>query len=251
MTLAPPDVGRLDEHDQIHVWIIHADAVRLDELTPLLAADEVERAARFHFDRDRARFIVRRAHLRRLLGAYLDLDSASIRFAATGTGKPVLGWPATDLHFSVSQSGDIGVCAVGRDHPIGVDVERIRTGVVDTLASGVCTPNERAALTEIRPEVREAAFFTLWTHKEALVKADGRGLSLPVASIDVATALTDRKVDTRLPGTEGDTPYVSRTIALDGAFTAAVARRAQAVTVRSRAAVPTPGGRPQRRLRRT
>lgn len=241
MTLAQPDVGSFDEPDEVHVWVIRTDAASLDDLTPLLAADEIERAARFHFHRDRVRFIVRRAHLRRLLGAYLDQDPTAVRFATTANGKPVLARPETDLHFSVSHSGNVGVCAVGRDHPVGIDVEQIRTGVEDTLASRVCTPNERAALARIAAQGRPAAFFTLWTHKEALVKADGRGLSLPVATIDVASALTDGNVATRLPGHGCDAEYASRTIALAGAVAAAVARRAPTFTVRSRAAVPNAG----------
>jgi len=241
VTLAPPDVGAFDEPDEVHVWAIRIDAARLDDLTPLLTADEVERAGRFHFHRDRARFIARRAHLRRLLGGYLDQDPMALRFATTGIGKPVLAQRRSDLHFSVSQSGDLGVCVVGRDHPVGIDVERIRPGVYDALASRVCTPNERAALARIAAKGRPAAFFTLWTHKEALVKADGRGLSLPLATIDVASALADGEVDTRLPSHECDTAYVSRTIALDGTAAAAVARRARAITVRSRAVVPNAG----------
>jgi 4'-phosphopantetheinyl transferase len=234
VTIAPPDVGTFDEPDEVHVWAIRTDAARLDDLTPLLAADEVDRAIRFHFHRDRVRFIVRRAHLRRLLGAYLDQDPTAVRFTKTGTGKPVLAQPASDIHFSVSHSGDIGVCVVGRGHPVGIDVEQIRPGVEDALVSRVCTPNERAVLAAIPADARPAAFFVLWTHKEALVKADGRGLSLPVATIDVASALTDGNVATRLPGRGDDAAYTSCTISLRAAVAAAVAHRASTITVRSR-----------------
>jgi 4'-phosphopantetheinyl transferase len=239
VTLAPPEVGCFDRADEVHVWVIRPGTAMPDALTPLLAADEIERAARFHFHRDRARFIVRRAHLRRLLGAYLDQDPAAVHFATTGPGKPVLAPPGSDLHFSVSHSGDIAVCVVGRDHPVGIDVEHIRPGIEDGLVSRVCTSNERAALARIPANARPAAFFALWTHKEALVKADGRGLSLPVATIDVARALTDGNVDTRLPGPEGDAAYAARAITLDGAVAAAVARRSPTITVHGVRVAPT------------
>ena len=228
MTLAQPDVGSFDEPREVHVWVIRTDAASLDDLAPLLAADEIERAARFHFQRDRVRFIVRRAHLRRLLGAYLDQDPTAVRFATTGNGKPVLARPEADLHFSVSHSGNVGVCAVGRNHPVGIDVEQIRTGVEDTLASRVCTPNERAALERIPAQARPAAFFTLWTHKEALVKADGRGLRVELKTVDVASALQSGTAVVQIPSVTGEhQQWKSHSVHLEGNVTAALAAPAR------------------------
>ena len=70
------------EAGAVHVWRARLD--RPDEemtaFKSMLSADENERAARFHFDRDRKRYIAGRGILRVLLAHYLDLQAADIGF---------------------------------------------------------------------------------------------------------------------------------------------------------------------------
>jgi len=77
-----------------------------------LSADERTRAARFHFARDRARFLRRRAALRHLLAGYAGREPHALVFAQGAHGKPAL--PATGLEFSLSHSGGYAVLAVTR-----------------------------------------------------------------------------------------------------------------------------------------
>src|ERR1700691_1545671 len=76
----------------VHVWSTSLD--RSDEavleLARLLTGDERERAARFHFDRDRSRYIVGRGSLRVLLGSYLGLEPDQVQLAYGHNGKPQL-----------------------------------------------------------------------------------------------------------------------------------------------------------------
>ncbi len=91
-------------------------------------------------------------------------------------GKPVLR-DRRELHFSLSHSGRFILCAVG-DAPVGADVQQMRD-VRESMARRFC-PGERTWLESLPPEERKAAFFRLWTRKEAWVKAvsDERMLSL-------------------------------------------------------------------------
>src|SRR5258708_6017768 len=87
----PPPEMRLPP-DEVHVWraSLIADPYTIQHLQRLLSADEVARAERFHFARDRQHFIVARGLLRTLLGRYLHIPPEDLSFAYNAYGKPEL-----------------------------------------------------------------------------------------------------------------------------------------------------------------
>jgi 4'-phosphopantetheinyl transferase len=73
---------------------------------------------------------------------------------------------------------------------VGVDVEEHRAAVdVEGLAPRLCAPPELEALRALAPAARRVAFFELWTRKEALLKAVGCGLGLPLPEVELAFPL--------------------------------------------------------------
>jgi 4'-phosphopantetheinyl transferase len=220
--------------DEVHVWVADLDRLPHAASTTVLSDDEHARAARYRFIRDRDRFVTRRAVLRRLLGGYVSGDPAALRFSTTAQGKPRLTYPATRLQFSTTHSGGVAVVAVSCEHVVGVDAEWIRPDAVTDLTPRVCTRAERDRLDAMPAHARPTAFFTLWAHKEALVKADGRGLSLPVGDIDVARALEDGTVRTRLQAQDGSILYTSRSLAVRSGMATAVARPTPTFTLQRR-----------------
>src|SRR5947209_4226270 len=92
--------------DEVHVWRAQLDGspMRVQELLSTLAPDERERAGRFHFTKDRDRFIVARGTLRSLLGLYLDREPGRLRFGYNPYGKPHLMEERhqDDLNFNLS-----------------------------------------------------------------------------------------------------------------------------------------------------
>ena len=91
--------------DELHVWQAWLDRSRdeVARLRSILRADELERAARFRFDRDRDRYVVGRGLLRTLLSSYLGIGPAELSFVYGPHGKPLLadsagpfGTPITD-----------------------------------------------------------------------------------------------------------------------------------------------------------
>ena len=151
----------------------------------MLAPDEAARAARFHFDRDRRRYIVARGTLRRLLEQYLNIDARLITMRNGPQGKPNLVGDA--LQFNVSHSGGVGLFAFCRDAAVGVDVEQIRP-MADALALAgrFFAPEEQEMLSRAPADARDAVFFRVWTCKEAFIKALGEGLSHPLDAFSVA-----------------------------------------------------------------
>ena len=116
-----------------------------------------------------------RAILLRLLRGYLGL--AEVALEVDAHGKPqVRGEPR--LQFNLSHCSGHAAFAFARDQPLGVDIEK-RTRRIDAmeLARRYFHADEAAALAALPATAREAAFIGLWTHKEAVLKATGRGLA--------------------------------------------------------------------------
>ncbi len=150
----------------------------------LLSAEEQARADRFHFPRDRRRFVLARAFLRTLLGDYTGEAPVRVPLHLSSSGKPFLA-DRSDLHFNLSHCEDRGVVAIAR-RAIGVDLERMRA-VPEALsiAGNLFAPSETQALLAFPAELRSEAFLRCWTRKEAYVKARGVGLSIPLTSFEV------------------------------------------------------------------
>jgi 4'-phosphopantetheinyl transferase len=170
---------------EVQVWrfSLFADAATQTGFRELLSGDELQRAARFHLERDRRRFTVRRAVLRQILGAECGCAPKAIQITASPTGKPGLGTGirTRGLQFSCSHSADIGLVALAHGRAIGVDIEVHRP--IDASLRGVIgffAPAEQEALRQIPPDEKVRAFFDCWTCKEAVVKALGTGLTLPL-----------------------------------------------------------------------
>jgi len=180
--------GLIAKPGVVDVWVMELDLEepRLRELGRVLSEDERARAKRFHFDRDRYRFIAGRGALRTILGEYLALLPENLSFAYAEHGKPSLNGVSTNLRFNLSHSDRLGLLAVTAGREIGADIERIRSEVeTDKLAERFFSANERAALRLMPAIDRASAFYRGWACKESLLKAWGTGLSRPLHSFDV------------------------------------------------------------------
>jgi 4'-phosphopantetheinyl transferase len=174
---------------EIHVWRVplHLSEHEREEMEPWLSQDELQRGARFVFERDRFRFLACRGRLRAILAGYLDIQPREVRFLYGPHGKPALELPPNGpLFFNVSHSEDLALVAVRRGGEIGVDLERLRPiAEAEAIARRYFTPREHAALAAAAPEEKTSAFFRCWTRKEALLKAMGVGIGFPLDSLEV------------------------------------------------------------------
>lgn len=173
---------------EIHAWFadleLSSDAI--ERLQTVLADDELQRAARFHFDRDRNRYIAGRGILRHLLAPYVGGRPEELSFRYGEHGKPELSSPASDLQFNLSHSHGLALYTFVLGREIGCDVERMRDDVWrDRIADRFFSRAESDALTALPPERRTEGFFRCWTRKEAWIKARSQGMSIPLDSFDV------------------------------------------------------------------
>jgi len=174
--------------DEVHAWHADLDNHSPDSLRLLLAEDEVARADRFHFARDRNHYTVARGLLRKLIGGYLGIAAADVRFTYAEKGKPSLaGSRSSLLSFNLAHSHGKAIYAFSRGRDLGVDVEFIREDLADEeISERFFSRSEVRALQTVPAELRKQAFFNCWTRKEAYIKARGDGLSMPLDGFDVS-----------------------------------------------------------------
>jgi 4'-phosphopantetheinyl transferase len=168
------------------VWWAHPTAE-----TPALYGllDEVERGryAGYRREADKLRFLTGRSLIRGVAARSLGVPPSDVVLDSScfDCGKPhgkprVVG---SSLEVSISHSGDWVVLAVTEGAPVGVDVEELRDASVDELA-GICfSPDELATFRALPADSRRGAFFTYWARKEAVVKATGKGMTVPMTKL--------------------------------------------------------------------
>jgi 4'-phosphopantetheinyl transferase len=166
---------------------VPADANALFRLSlPRLCASEREQALRFAFDRDRFAYAAAHLLLRRCLAAPTGRQDWIFHVGAHG--KPAL--PSLDggsgLDFNLSHCDGLVACALAFGHSVGVDVEKEgRPSDHLAIARHHFSLAEQAALAGMAPEDQASAFLAIWTMKEAVIKADGRGLHMDLGSFSV------------------------------------------------------------------
>lgn len=175
--------------NEIHLWCAHRciEKWSVADWVSLLSEEELNRANQYRYRSDAERFGVRHGILRTILGGYLGKPPQAVVIDYTAYGKPIVG--NGELTFSLSHSGAMMLYAIARDVPIGVDVEFLNANAAfEVVASHVLTLNEQSVLEQASPLEKRATFLKFWTRKEALSKALGMGLSLPINKIDVSAS---------------------------------------------------------------
>jgi 4'-phosphopantetheinyl transferase len=167
-------------------------------LISLLQPEERVRSQRYYRQEDRQRYIYGRAILRIVAGAYIDQRPTHIRFGAGIHQKPVLlndaGWCVNLTH-----AGQWIVLAIGQGE-VGIDVERINPDFAfqDLLPASFSQPEQH--FIDAGPDAR-SRFYQLWTRKEALIKATGKGIDTDFPQIPSLTG--EHAVESALIGQAG------------------------------------------------
>jgi len=172
----------------IDLWrVLLTDLVsQEDRFLVLLSPDEVQRANRFRFPHHRTRFILARGILREIIGLYTGQPPKEIVFEYGPRGKPYLKDNHLDLQFNVSHSEDVAVYVITHHAEVGVDIQKIEEGHHATVAKRFFSEEENKQLQQLPEHERAQGFCQLWASKEALIKAVGEGLYVPLGDFSVA-----------------------------------------------------------------
>lgn len=173
------------------------------DLDAVLDPAERARAARFAFPHLQRRYRVGRATLRCALGAWTGQPPGSLVFELGPQGKPALpGGPA----FNVSHAAGRLLLAIAPQGRLGVDIELLHpVEDLEAIARHNFADDEREAVLATPTADRDRAFLEIWTRKEALIKALGGGLSIPLQAFSVCLATNPGSLLHRLD-LPGETP---------------------------------------------
>jgi 4'-phosphopantetheinyl transferase len=147
-----------------------------------LSPSDGRRARSYRRLADRCRYLAGRLLLRSALSEFRPAGERDLleKIRTDAHGRPAL---PQGPNFNLSHSGAVVACAVSPDGRVGIDVERIRPLNLEAFASSFSVAEWRLVAGATSPP---AAFFRYWTMKESVLKADGRGLSVPLLEIRIS-----------------------------------------------------------------
>ena len=177
------------QYGEAHVWQVGLDNPIWDMFSSVLSEDERERAARFVTPQLQQHFRRCRSALRLVLARYLNRPASDLRFSYGQFGKPELA--EHRLQFNLSHSKDQGLIAIS-SHTVGVDLEFIKPPGSDLpgLIDLVCHEQEKTRLHSLPETDKLAAFYRLWSRKEAYCKMRGAGLQISLPGLHFVPAAT-------------------------------------------------------------
>lgn len=160
----------------VDIWRIQVSGItNFSPLTGLLNPHEITRSTSYHHEKDQNRFILSRASLRILMAKYTNIDPHMVEFGYDHNKKPLLIVNnGTAIHYNTTHSGDWILIAVS-NAPVGIDIEYINENFVYEDVMPACFSEAEVNVIDDAPDPR-SCFYGLWTKKEALVKATGKGV---------------------------------------------------------------------------
>lgn len=149
-------------------------------------------------------FLVSHALVRTSLSQVAEVHPRVWRFRKNPHGRPEIDHPVSiPLRFSLSHTRELAACAISGAFDIGVDVETSGDSKdLMALAERFFAPREASALRALPIEKQIDHFYSIWTLKEAYVKARGLGLSLPLDCI--AFQIDADRIEAKLEGESAD-----------------------------------------------
>ena len=189
-TPAPAQATAAPQPGDLYLFSLNVDhsSSLFDAAAALLSADEHERMSRMRAGATRDEVILARATLRALLGCMMLCPPRAVPLTTSAHGKPQLDDRCTDaaIAFNVTHSHGHVLLAFTHGAGVGVDIERIDPQIEATdIAGQNFAPSEQHVLAAAADSDRAALFTAIWVRKEAVLKAHGAGLLLPLASFAV------------------------------------------------------------------
>jgi 4'-phosphopantetheinyl transferase len=175
------------DKEPLYLWCAYPEdpstEAAINACVPLLSDEERAHWRALRFDRHRREYLTTRALVRTALSHYHPLALEAWRFRTNTYGKPAVD-PDCGLRFNLSNSAGLVVCLIAQGVAVGVDAEPIeRAEGIAELAPEVLSSLELGQLEVLRGPEKSNRVLSLWTLKEAYIKARGVGMSLPLNKV--------------------------------------------------------------------
>lgn len=163
----------------MHIFLLNVPAMidNMDDYINMLSYQRAEKVKRLKNVKSKLANIFSELMIKYLVNKELSIDYDKIQFNCNQYGKPhVMG--LENFHYNISHSADYIVCAVHKKS-IGIDMERVRNININ-ISERFFSKYEYNYINQ--REDKTQAFFDIWTLKESIIKADGRGMNIPLSS---------------------------------------------------------------------
>jgi 4'-phosphopantetheinyl transferase len=166
----------MPEMGVVHLWIADLRDWKIHEenFKSYLSPDEIFRYRRYLIPEKKEQFLYSRGLIRNLLSSYLNVSPESIELSNNHSGKPYLS--DANLSFNVSHSSDLLIIGICSGSEIGVDIQNVYPiENPETIIKNTFSQKERTFLSKYQNNDLHIPFFSIWTAKEAYIKALGEG----------------------------------------------------------------------------
>jgi len=150
-----------------------------------LPGELISRNKRFHRFRDQQRNLFGLLLMKWIWAKQCGGGPILKNLKSTQYHRPYL--PGSAVDFNISHAGDFVICVVSPEARVGIDIEKKKQVDFSEFEN---TMNAMQWGQIHASDDPEALFYQFWCIKESVIKADGRGLSIPLDQI----TLTDNTV---------------------------------------------------------
>jgi 4'-phosphopantetheinyl transferase len=186
-------------HDgEVHIWIhaLHFDDPFLRLAPYLLSSDELLRAARYHFEKDRRVYESGHVFIRKVLSHYTQIEPADLQLSPIVNQKPRLGNSPFPIHFNITHSANKIIVAIGFNSDVGIDVEKVIPDFdMHGFSEANYHPNEQSKFRSLKNDQESDYFYKIWTRKEAWLKLTGEGVNDKLKTLDFSETSNEFKVN--------------------------------------------------------
>ena len=183
-----PAMENTPADSSVQLWLVTlddlSDPVRR-RCAALLSPCEIVKLSRFKASEARDQYLVTRALVRKALSRYAGISEDKWVFGAGSFGRPYIQEPKAyaAINYNASHTEGLVGLAVSATGTVGFDVEKVRQiDDLKYLAQKIFVDSERHCLYSRDCAEVMGEFFSIWTLKEAYLKALGTGLSIPLES---------------------------------------------------------------------
>jgi 4'-phosphopantetheinyl transferase len=224
--------------DEVHLWQCVTDPAHHEHDLHAGCFEPGEEAQRrsLRFKTEGLRFRQARWARRIILAMYAGCAPRELAFADAPGGKPFVSAPSAScpLSFSASRSGNLILIAVAEGLEIGVDVERLHgRDVWAPIVRSMLAETEASALLQLAEPTASRAFVSLWTRREALLKALGWGLRFGLDAVSVGFSPSSGQAPLVETAVADERSWSVRNVAVQPGYAAALACEGDMRRVRS------------------
>ncbi|WP_312654286.1 4'-phosphopantetheinyl transferase family protein [Aminipila sp.] len=154
---------------------------KLHYLMNFISKEKSIRISRYRRWEDFQRSLLSDVLIRSMIHRNFGIPNDKLLFKTNEYGKPYL--MNSNIYYNISHSGEWVICVMNETSPVGIDIEEVK--IIDfSVAKQFMTEKEYNKFEQLDDVTKQNYFYKVWTTKESYIKADGRGMNIPLDIIE-------------------------------------------------------------------